>query len=95
MKQNSPTHGALPASPAYRVRLGSLRSPEMARDEWARLKRENPDLLGKLTAAAVPTDLGDQGIYYRIEAGSFRDPTAAERLCSELKRRQIRCALGR
>jgi hypothetical protein len=77
------------------LRLGSLRSPEAARDEWARLKRENPDLLGKLTAVAVRADLGEQGIYYRIQAGSFGDAAAAEKLCGELKRRKLGCILAR
>jgi hypothetical protein len=76
------------------LRLGSLRSPEAARDEWARLKRENPDLLGKLTAVAVRADLGEQGIYYRIQAGSFGDAAAAEKLCGELKRRKLGCILA-
>jgi hypothetical protein len=82
------------ASPVQ-VQLASLRSPEAAREDWARLKRENPDLLGKLTAVAVRTDLGDKGIYYRILAGSFGDAAAAEKLCSELKRRQLGCILAR
>lgn len=77
------------------LRLGALRSPEAAREEWARLKRENPDLLGKLTAVAVRTDLGDKGIYYRIQAGSFGDGAAAEKLCGELKQRKLGCILAR
>ena len=94
---------AKPAAPApeavhsgkIQVRLGSLRSPEAARTEWTRLKSSNPDLLGKLTAVAVRTDLGDKGIYYRIEAGPFADPAAAERLCGEMKRRNLGCILAR
>jgi cell division protein FtsN len=82
------------ASP-IQIQLGSLRSPEAAREEWARLKRENPDLLGKLAAVAVRTDLGDKGIYYRVLAGSFGTPAAAEKLCSELKQRQLGCVLAR
>lgn len=77
------------------VRLGSLRSPDGAREEWTRLKRENADLLGNLTANAVRADLGEKGIYYRIEAGPFADAAAAERLCSELKRRNRGCILAR
>ena len=83
-----------PASP-LRVRLGSLRSPDAAREEWVRLKRDNEDLLGRLTAVAVRTDLGDKGIYYRVEAGPLSDPAAAERLCGELKRRKLGCILAR
>jgi hypothetical protein len=77
------------------VRLGSLRSPAAARQEWARLKRENPDLLGRLRAVAVRTDLGEKGIYYRIEAGPFSDTAAAQRLCNELKQRNFGCLLAR
>jgi SPOR domain len=80
---------------AVQVRLGALRSPEAARDEWARLKRENPDLLGNLRANAVGVDLGDKGIYYRIMAGPFADAAAAERLCRELKQRNRGCILAR
>ena len=88
---------AAPAGKAapVQVQLASLRSPEAAREDWARLKRENPDLLGKLTAVAVRTDLGDKGIYYRVLAGSFGDAAAATKLCSELKRRNLGCVLAR
>jgi hypothetical protein len=99
-KQAAPRAGGTAAAPAgmaspVQLRLGSLRSPEAAREEWARLKRENPDLLGKLSAVAVRTDLGDQGIYYRIQAGSFGDAAGAEKLCSELKQRKLGCFLAR
>jgi hypothetical protein len=82
------------ASPVQ-IQLASLKSPEAAREDWARLKRDNPDLLGKLTAVAVRTDLGDKGIYYRVLAGSFGDAVAAEKLCGELKRRNLGCVLAR
>jgi SPOR domain len=93
---------ATPSKPAaaapggkVQLQLASLRSPEAAREDWSRLKRENPDLLGKLTAVAVRTDLGDKGIYYRVLAGSFGDEAEAEKLCGELKRRNLGCVLAR
>ena len=76
------------------VRLGSLRSPEAAREEWQRLKRENGDLLGALKANAVSVDLGEKGIWYRIMAGPL-DDAGAERLCSEMKRRNQGCIVAR
>jgi hypothetical protein len=78
-----------------RIQLASLRSAEAARDEWARLKREQPDLLGKLSAVAVRADLGDKGTYYRIQAGPLADGAAAERLCGELRQRKLGCTLVR
>jgi hypothetical protein len=83
------------ASGPVRIQLGSVRSAEAARDEWARLKREQPDLLGKLTAVAVRADLGDKGTYYRIQAGPLADGGAAERLCGELRQRKLGCTLVR
>lgn len=77
------------------VRLASVRTPESAREEWGKLKRENGDLLGNLRANAVPVDLGEKGTYYRIQAGPFADAAAAERLCAELKKRNHGCILAR
>ncbi|MGD9617260.1 MAG: SPOR domain-containing protein [Alphaproteobacteria bacterium] len=85
---------AEPASGTVQVRLGSLRSPEAAREEWQRLKRVNADLLAHLRANAVSIDLGEKGIYYRIMAGPL-DDAAAERLCDEMKRRNHGCIVAR
>jgi hypothetical protein len=91
----TPTPAQAPPAAAGgpRVQLASLRSPEAAREEWTRLKRENPDLLGKLTAVAVRSDAGVRGIYYRIEAGPLADRAAAMRLCKALKERDQGCSL--
>jgi cell division septation protein DedD len=78
-----------------RLQLGSLRSEDAARQEWERIKRKNSDLLGSLSATPVRADLGDKGIYYRIEAGPIADPAAAERICGELKQRSIGCIIAR
>jgi len=78
-----------------RVQLASLRSAEAARDEWTRLKGDNPDLLGKLTAVAVRADLGDRGIWYKIEVGPLPSKEAASRLCSQMKQRDLDCQLVR
>ena len=92
-----PPAAAKPATPAVptKIQLGSLRTPEAARDEWQRLKRDNGDLLGKLTAVAVRSEVPDKGIYYRVEAGPLADRGAAERLCKALKERQLGCTLVR
>ncbi len=79
----------------YRLQLGALRSEESARQEWNKLRKANNDLLGSLTAAWPRADLGERGIYYRIQAGPIADGAAAERLCGELKRRSVSCILVR
>ncbi|MGE3783204.1 MAG: SPOR domain-containing protein [Alphaproteobacteria bacterium] len=82
------------AAKTVEVRLGSLRSPEEAREEWQRLKRANGDLLGNLKANAVSVDLGEKGIWYRILAGPL-DQVGAERLCAEKKQRNHGCVVAR
>jgi SPOR domain len=78
-----------------RLQLGAVRSEGVAREEWARIKRSNPDLLGHLTAVAVRADLGDKGVYYRIQAGPVGDPTTAAQLCGELRERHLACIIVR
>jgi hypothetical protein len=94
VQQASVPAQAEPAAGTVQVRLGSLPSPEEAREEWQRLKRANADLLGNLRANAVSVDLGEKGIYYRILAGPLEE-AAAERLCTELKRRSHGCIIAR
>jgi cell division protein FtsN len=57
------------------------------------VKRANADLLGKFTAVAVRNDLGDRGIWYRVEVGPVGDRAAALRLCKALKDRDLGCQL--
>jgi hypothetical protein len=83
----------VPAGEGVRIQLASVRTPEAARDEWARLKRDNDDLLGRLSGVAVRADLGERGIWYRVEAGPVTDKAAAARLCKALKERDLGCAL--
>jgi cell division septation protein DedD len=78
-----------------RLQLGSVRSEEAARQEWERIKHKNADLLGSLSASPIRADLGDRGIYYRIQTGPVADPASAERICSELKQRSIGCIIAR
>ena len=78
-----------------RVQLASVRSTDAARDEWTRLRQDNSDLLGKLSAVAVRADLGERGIWYKIEVGPLPSKEAAAHLCSELKQRDLGCQLVR
>jgi sporulation related protein len=91
--------GALPATPPakggnVRLQLASVRSADAARLEWDRIRQRNPDLLGALSAAPVRADLGDKGIYYRVETGPIGD-LAANRICGELKQRKVGCMIVR
>jgi len=75
-----------------RIQLASVRSEEAARQEWDRIRRANPDLLASISATSVRADLGDKGVFYRLQTAPIAD---AERVCSELKQRNIGCIIAR
>jgi cell division septation protein DedD len=77
----------------YRLQLGSVRTLESARREWERLESQNGDVLNKLGYAPARVDLGDRGIFYRIQAGPVADAATAERVCKELRQRGVGCLL--
>jgi hypothetical protein len=79
----------------YRLQLGAVRTEESAKQEWMKLKKAQGDLLGGLNAAWPRADLGGRGVYYRIQAGPVGDAATAERICGELKRRNVGCILVR
>jgi SPOR domain len=79
-------------SGGLRIQLGSVRSEEAARQEWDRIRRANPDLLASVTATPSRADLGDKGVFYRLLTAPIAD---ADRLCGELKRRNVGCVVAR
>jgi hypothetical protein len=88
-----PPPGIAPEKRTLRVQLGAVRTESEARGEWERLKRKNTDLLGTLSAVTVRADLGEKGIYYRIQAGPISDTSIADRICSELRQRRQACMI--
>ena len=40
-------------------------------------------------------DLGDKGVFYRLQAGPLSDAAAAETLCGKLKQRNVGCLIVR
>jgi hypothetical protein len=86
---------APPTIGGFRLQLGALRSREAARQEWDRIHKVNGDLLGDLAAVWPRADLGERGVYYRIQTTPIADAATAERLCGELKRRKVACIVVR
>lgn len=77
----------------YRLQLGALASEDAAKQEWLRLQRREPDVLGRLSLTVSRIDLGAKGIYYRIQAGPIADAGQAAQSCAALKSRNIGCIL--
>jgi tetratricopeptide (TPR) repeat protein len=94
---------AQPASPkqppetaragGYAVHLASLRTVAAANREWQHLKTTFPELLGDLTLALEPADLGERGIFQRLLAGTLAERAQARDLCARLQAKDQYCAV--
>ncbi|MFH1803609.1 MAG: SPOR domain-containing protein [Pseudomonadota bacterium] len=95
----APVPAAAPPTPvssdAYRVQLASVKEEAGAASEWKRISAKNSDVLGNLQMSVQRTDLGDKGIFYRLQAGPLADAAAAEKLCATLKERNVGCLIVR
>jgi cell division septation protein DedD len=80
---------------AYRVQLGAVRSEIDAEQEWSRLRKRYPDLLGNLELAVTRADLGDKGVFFRLRAGPIPDQASARKLCDDLTEKKIGCLVVR
>ena len=85
-----------PAKDAYSVQLAAVRSPELVKGEWERLRRRNQVLLGGLELTVTRADLGPgKGVYYRLRAGPIAGEAAARALCAALAQRGFGCMVVR
>jgi len=83
------------AGGAFKVQIAATRSDADARSTWTRLQAANRDLLGSLALTVQRADLGERGIYYRVQAGGLADAQSAQSLCTALKTRKVECMVVR
>jgi len=78
-----------------RIQLASVRETEAAQREWTRLSRQHADVLGSLTPQFVSADLGERGVFIRLQAGPFAGSEAAQAACNVLRARGAGCNVVR
>jgi cell division septation protein DedD len=78
----------------YSVQISSQRSEADAQAAFRSLQRKYPDLLGSYQPAIRRADLGDRGVYYRVQVGPFASEQATE-LCSRLQTAGGQCVVQR
>ena len=76
------------------LQLSSVRSEGAATEEWARLQRAHPELLGD-RRLSLETALVKGSTYYRVQTGPFPSRGAAAELCGQLKTRNQDCLVKR
>ncbi|WP_417805469.1 SPOR domain-containing protein [Thalassospira lucentensis] len=79
----------------FRIQMASLREKDRAAAEWKRLSSKNKDLLGNLKMFVQRTEIEGKGVYYRLQAGPLADAASAEKLCADLKQRNVGCLIVR
>ena len=92
---SSSPKAAKPPSGGYRIQLAAVRSESAARSEWARLRGQHRELLGKLNLNVVRADLGKKGTFFRLRAGSLPDQASARSLCEALTKKKVGCLVVR
>lgn len=80
---------------AFKIQLSAVRSDAAAKTEWDKLKKTHPTVLGRLSLNVEKADLGQKGVYYRIQAGPFADRAAADAACQELTKQKASCLVIR
>ena len=75
----------------FRVQLLSVRKKESAETEWKRLSKRYSQILSGLKSYVIRADLGARGIYYRLQAGSFKVKSTATKVCTKLAQVKISC----
>jgi hypothetical protein len=93
----APAPAPVAAAPAggARIQLASVRAEAEAQREWARLLRQHGDVLGGLAPSYTSADLGERGVYIRLQAGPFPIPEAARAACETLRARGVGCNVVR
>jgi len=98
--ETAPTPAALEATgpsvaPGYRyfVQLSSQRSEAAAQATSRALQTKFPDEFGGRQPFIRRSDLGDRGVYYRVQVGPFSTIGEANQLCGSLKKSGADCVV--
>ncbi len=73
------------------IQLSSTTSRRGAEQEWRKLKRDFPGLLGDKELNVHQAVLKQGGTRYRVRTGSFAEKASARALCSEFRARRQDC----
>ena len=75
---------------AYVVQVAARKSRADALQAFTDLQQRYPDILSGHRPLVQPADLGDKGIWHRLQIGPFQAKAAAFELCQRLKAAGLR-----
>lgn len=91
----APAAAAPVAAGAYVVQIASVRSEAEAQSTWRAWQAKYPGILGGQQMNVRRADLGDRGVYYRAQVGSFANREDANALCQALRAQGGDCMVQR
>ncbi len=74
----------------WRIQIASVKSEDIAKSTWARVSTANGDVLANLKMQPIRVDLGEKGVWYRVQAGPL-DEKQAQSVCGTLRTRKSDC----
>ncbi|MFP5513025.1 MAG: SPOR domain-containing protein [Alphaproteobacteria bacterium] len=90
----APAPAGAGGSGSWRIQLASVRSEGEAAAEWRRIAGRHPDALGGLSMQVAKVDLGDKGVFYRVQ-GAGADEARAKSVCAQLRAQNVGCVVVR
>jgi len=81
---------ARPAAHGADVQLGAVDSEALAQQEWARLTRKAPELLGSRQPAFSRAERGGQ-TFWRLRTGGFASVAEATTFCERARAKHVPC----
>lgn len=79
-------------SGGWRIQIASVKTEDIAKSTWARLQAAHGDVLASLRMQPMRVDLGDKGVWYRVQAGPL-DEKQAQHVCGALRSRRADCVV--
>lgn len=76
----------------WRIQIASVKNEDIAKSTWARLQAAHGDVLANLRMQPTRVNLGDKGVWYRVQAGPL-DEQQAQSICSTLRGRKTDCVV--
>lgn len=85
----------VPTDSGYVLQLASLKSEQIALQEWQRIQNVNKGLLAQMKAIVEKAEIEGIGTRYRLQTGPFPTKATAQDLCAQLKAAKQDCLVKR
>lgn len=73
------------------IQLGTFPNEQEATKAWQNVRENNGDILGDSKTKITKSDLGDNGIFYRLQSGPLNSESDAREICKAMNEREQNC----